>query len=69
MHPVTDFKACAWMKTGIMRREQPSPRPCELVIGVFDSELMGQGDGDSVLLVPLPDGLGKFHLLNNFRHQ
>ena len=30
---------------------------------------MRQRDGDSVLFVPPPNRLGKFHLLDNFRHQ
>ena len=30
---------------------------------------MGKGDGNLVLLVPQPNGLGKFHLLDNFRNQ
>ena len=30
---------------------------------------MGQGDGNPVLLVPQPNGLGKFHLLDNFGRQ
>ena len=30
---------------------------------------MGQGDGNPVLLILLPDGMGIFHLLNDFRHE
>lgn len=69
MHPVADFTAGAGMETGMVGGEEPCPRPGELVIRVFDGELMGQGDGNFVLLIPLPDRLGKLHLLDEFGHE
>ena len=57
------------METGIVGREKPRPRPEELIIRIFAGELMGQGDGNSVLLIALPDGMGFFHLLNDFGHE
>ena len=57
MHPVTIFKVGAGMETGVVGGEEPGPGPGELIFGVFDTELMGQGDGDMVLLVPQPNGL------------
>ena len=62
-HPVTDFKACAWMKTGGRRDWKSQAQGLkELAIGVFDSELMRQRNGDSASIVLPPDGFGKFHL-------
>ena len=69
MHPIAHFVVCARMETGVVSWEEPSPRPAELVFGIFGGQLVGQGDGDFILPIPQPDGLGEFHLLDEFRHQ
>ena len=35
MHPVADFTVGPRMEAGVVRREEPGPRPSELVIRVF----------------------------------
>ena len=59
----------AGMEAGVVGGKEPGPRPGELVIRIFEGQLMREGDGDFVLPIPLPDGLGKRHLLDEFGHQ
>ena len=69
VHPIADFFMSAGVKAGVVSRKEPSPCPDELVFGIFGGQLVGQGDGDFILPIPQPDGLGEFHLLDEFRHQ
>ncbi len=69
VHPVANLSASVRMTTGVTGREQPGPRPGELVFGEFLGQLMREHQRDVVLFIPLPDGAGKFDLLDQFRNQ
>ena len=50
-------------------KNRPRPLPSELIIWIFDGELMRQGDRNFILAILLPDFAGKYQLLPEFRHQ
>lgn len=69
VHAVPNLDPCSWMETGMVCWKKPSPRPGELVIGVFPGQLKRKHKGNAILLIAQPDGAGKFDLLGQIRNE
>ncbi len=66
VHAEADPEAGAGIRAGLMSGEEPGPGPVELEFGEFGGQLVGEHEGEAIVVVALPENAGKFDLLEQF---